>query len=353
MQRRTAWRGLCVVVCCLIVTTGATPVPAQETITLDPSLKGYVKVSGLSGDLTSIGSDTLNKLMTGWAEAFRKQIPPKAKRGFGDYLADTVTGDAPERKAIKVLILGKGSSTAPPALIQGKANLGPMSRPMTETEIEQFESKFGYRPTAFPVAIDALAIYANKDNPITGLTMAQVDAIFSKTRRWGYREDIRRWGQVGVTTGEFANAPINPYGRNGLSGTYGFFKEHALKNGALRDEVKEQPGSETVMQRVAEDRAGIGYSSIGYRLSGVRAVPLAEREGQSFKAPTQENATDGSYPIWRYLYIYVNKVPNKPLDPIVREFLKYVYSKEGQQIVIEKGSFPLPAATVEKELQKL
>lgn len=302
---------------------------ADDVIVLDSALKGYVKVTGVSGNVNSIGSDTLNNLMTLWAEGFRKQYPN-----------------------VKIQIEGKGSSTAPPALIEGTAQLGPMSRTMKNTEIDSFERKFRYKPTAFPVGIDALAVYVNKDNPVQGLTMAQVDAIFSKTRRFGAQQNLERWGQLGIT-GEVGSSPISIYGRNSASGTYGFFKEYALKNGDYKDEVKEQPGSASVVQGITEDQAGIGYSGIGYLTSGVRALPLAEKEGAPFVTPTQTNAMNGSYPLWRHLLIYVNKAPNKPLDPLVKEFIKFIYSKEGQTIVIKDGFFPLPQTVIEKELAKL
>ncbi len=305
------------------------PAFADDAITLDPTLKGYIKVSGVSGNVNSIGSDTLNNLMTLWAEGFRKQYP-----------------------SVKIQIEGKGSSTAPPALIEGTAQLGPMSRSMKNTEVDAFERKFRYKPTAFPVAIDALAVYVNKDNQVKGLTIAQVDAIFSKSRRWGHNENIQLWKQAGVEDG-LGNSPISIYGRNSASGTYGFFKEHALKNGDFKDEVKEQPGSASVVQSVSEDQAGIGYSGIGYLTSNVRAVPLAEKEGMPFKAASQQNADDGTYPLWRHLYLYVNKTPNKPLDPIVKEFIKFIYSKEGQKVVIKDGFFPLKADAIEKELKNL
>jgi len=316
----------------MLVLTGmfmTTNVMADEVAQLDPNIKGYVKVAGISGNVNSIGSDTLNNLMTLWAEGFRKQYPN-----------------------VKIQIEGKGSSTAPPALIEGTAQLGPMSRPMKSTEIDSFEHKYKYKPTAFPVAIDALAVYVHKDNPIPGMTMAQVDAVFSKSRRWGARENIDRWGQLGITD-ELATSPISLYGRNSASGTYGFFKEHALKNGDYKDEVKEQPGSASVVQGVTEDPSGIGYSGIGYLTSGIRALPLAEKEGGTFAPPTQENAMNGSYPLWRHLLVYVNKTPNKPLDPLIKEFIKFIYSKEGQAIVIKDGFFPLSKALMEKELAKV
>ncbi len=328
MKRFATSSSLCVALFGALV-SGIPSAHADEAIVLDPALKAYVKVSGVSGNVNSIGSDTLNNLMTLWAEGFRKQYPN-----------------------VKIQIEGKGSSTAPPALIEGTAQLGPMSRAMKNTETDAFERKFRYKPTAFPVAIDALAVYVNKDNAVKGLTMAQVDAIFSKSRRWGHQENIQSWKQAGLED-DLGNSPISIYGRNSASGTYGFFKEHALKNGDFKDEVKEQPGSASVVQSVSEDQAGIGYSGIGYLTSNVRAVPLAEKDGMAFKEASQQNADDGSYPLWRHLYLYVNKAPNKPLDPIVGEFIKFIYSKEGQKVVVKDGFFPLKADAMEKELKKL
>lgn len=307
---------------------GVSPVWAKDDME-DPAWVSYAKVSGVSGNINSIGSDTLNNLMTLWAEGFRRQYPN-----------------------VKIQIEGKGSSTAPPALIEGTAQLGPMSRKMKGKEIDSFEAKFGYKPTAFPVAVDALAVYVNKDNSIQGLTIEQVDAVFSKTRRQGYKENIDSWGQLGLT-GMFANMPISIYGRNSASGTYGFFKEAVLENGDYKDEVKEQPGSASVVQGVTEDQAGIGYSGIGYRTSGVRALPLSMKAGQPFVEPTYENATSGGYPLSRYLFVYVNITPNQPLSPIVREFLKYVYSREGQKVVIKDGYFPISEKVIGKQSELL
>jgi phosphate transport system substrate-binding protein len=307
---------------------GAPTVWAKEDME-DPDWVSYAKVSGVSGNINSIGSDTLNNLMTLWAEGFRKQYPN-----------------------VKIQIEGKGSSTAPPALIEGTAQLGPMSRKMKGTEIDGFEAKFGYKPTAFPVAVDALAVFVNKDNPIQGLTIEQVDAAFSKTRRKGYKENIANWGQLGLD-GIFAKTPVSLYGRNSASGTYGFFKEAVLENGDFKDAVKEQPGSASVVQGVTEDRAGMGYSGIGYSTSGVRALPLSMKPGEPFVEPTYENARQGSYPLSRYLFVYVNKAPNQPLAPIVREFLKYVYSREGQMVVMKDGYFPLSEKIIGKQLEHL
>lgn len=316
-------------VCACAVLASALSAQAADTQALDAGLKPYVKVSGVSGAVSSIGSDTLNNLMTLWAEGFRRQYPN-----------------------VKIQVEGKGSSTAPPALIEGTAQLGPMSRVMKGSEIDKFESKFGYEPTAYPVAIDALALFVNKDNPIKALTLAQVDAAFSKTRRVGATQEISNWGQLGLN-GEWANAPISLYGRNSASGTYGFFKEHALKNGDFKDQVKEQPGSASVVQGVNEDRYGLGYSGIGYSTSGVRMVPLAEKPGAPVVEPSLANTRNGSYPLWRYLYVYVNQTPGKPLPPIVREFLKYILSREGQSDVLKDGYFPVQGAVADKHLAKV
>ena len=305
----------------------ASSVNAAGDSMVDTSWKDYGRVSGISGNLNSIGSDTLNNLMTLWAEGFRKQYPN-----------------------VKIQIEGKGSSTAPPALIEGTAQLGPMSRKMKGKEVDKFEGKFGYKPTAYPVAIDALAVYVNKDNPIKGLSMEQVDAAFSKTRRRGFASEIRNWGQLELN-GAWAKKPVSLYGRNSASGTYGYFKKKVLKNGDYKDEVKEQPGSASVVQGVTEDLAGMGYSGIGYKTSGVRALPLAAKTGEPFVEPTFDNAAKGDYPLARFLYVYVNKAPEKPLPPLVKEFFKYVYSKEGQMVVIKDGYFPLTEKMIQKTIQ--
>src|SRR4029450_7584691 len=296
---------------------------------LDPALAPYKAVSGVSGNISSIGSDSLNNVMTLWAETFSKFYPNA-----------------------KIQIEGKGSSTAPPALIAGTAQLGPMSREMKGTEIDAFEKKYGYKPTQIRTSVDALAVFVNKDNPMKCMSIPQGDAGFSKSRRQSYKEDIKTWGQLGLT-GEWANKPISLYGRNSASGTYGFFKEHSLKNGDFKDEVKEQPGSASVVQGVTVDRFAMGYSGIGYATAGVRAVPLAEKEGSKCYEADPDNAYAGTYPLSRFLYVYVNKAPGKPLDPLTREFVKLMVSKEGQEVVIKDGYFPIPATIAKEELSKV
>ncbi|MBI3393165.1 MAG: phosphate ABC transporter substrate-binding protein [Nitrospirae bacterium] len=302
---------------------------AADMVKIDPKLPPYKAVSGVSGNVSSIGSDTLNNLMTLWAEGFNKFYPN-----------------------VKIQIEGKGSTTAPPALISGTAQLGPMSRPMKGTEIDAFEKKYGYKPTPVRTSVDALAVFVNKDNPIKCLTMAQVDAVFSKSRRYGYKEEIKTWGQLGLT-GDWANRPVSLYGRNSASGTYGFFKEHALKNGDYKDAVKEQPGSASVVQGVTVDRYAFGYSGIGYATPGVRAVPLAEKEGGKCVEANAENAYAGTYPLSRFLYVYVNKAPGKGLDPLTREFARLILSKEGQEVVVKDGYFPITSKIAQEETKKL
>jgi phosphate transport system substrate-binding protein len=298
-------------------------------VQVDPALTPYKAASGVSGNLSSVGSDTLNNLMTFWAELFGKYYPNA-----------------------KLQIEGKGSSTAPPALIAGTAQLGPMSREMKGSEIDQFEKKYGYKPTALRTSVDALAVFVNKDNPIKCLGLDQVDAVFSKSRRRGAKDDVTTWGQLGLT-GEWASRPISLYGRNSASGTYGFFKEHTLKNGDYKDSVKEQPGSASVVQGVTVDRFAIGYSGIGYATAGVRAVPLTEKDGGKCVDATADNSYNGSYPLARFLYVYVNKAPGKPLDPLVREFVRLVLSRDGQEAVIKDGYFPIPAAIAKEESNKV
>jgi phosphate transport system substrate-binding protein len=298
-------------------------------VKVDPGLAEYRSTSGVSGNLKSIGSDTMNNLMTLWAEGFYKFYPN-----------------------VKIEIEGKGSATAPPALVNGTAHFGPMSRPMKDAELDAFEKKYGYKPVAVRTCFDALAVYVHKDNPLKSLTMQQVDAIFSKTRRGGFKKDIRTWGDLGLT-GEWADKPISIYGRNSASGTYGFFKEHALFKGDFKDEVKEQPGSSAVVQGVASDKYAIGYSGIGYKTADVRSVPLASKAGEIAYEADLENVYSGDYPLARFLLLYVNKKPGEKLDPLRGEFLRFVLSKEGQEGVIKDGYLPIPASIANEELRKL
>ncbi|MCV6588489.1 MAG: phosphate ABC transporter substrate-binding protein PstS family protein [Marinobacterium sp.] len=307
----------------------ATCTAANASDLLDANLPVYQKASGVSGNLSSVGSDTLANLMTLWAEEFKRAYPN-----------------------VNIQIQAAGSSTAPPALTEGTANLGPMSRKMKDKEIEAFEKKFGYKPTPVAVAIDALAVYVHKDNPIKGLTIPQVDAIFSSTRKCGEKGDIKTWGEAGVEGGLAAKS-VQLFGRNSVSGTYGYFKKKGLCKGDFKNNVNEQPGSASVVQSVSTSLNGIGYSGIGYKTSSVRAVPLAKKPGKPYVEATAENSLNGKYPLARSLYVYVNKKPGQPLAPLDREFLKMVMSKIGQEVVVKDGYIPLPAKLVERQMSAL
>ena len=309
-----------------VVSVGTSTAMADR---VDPNLPTYERVSGISGNLSSIGSDTLNNLMTLWAEEFNRFYPN-----------------------VNVQIQGAGSSTAPPAITEGTASFGPMSRAMRESEIRSFEERHGYAPTAIPVAVDLLAVYVNKDNPIECLTLPQVDAIFSATRRGGHPEDITRWGQVGLT-GAWANRDFALFSRNAVSGTYGYFKANALFGGDFKPSINEQPGSASVVQGVSEAINGIGYSGIGYITSGVRALPLAVDASSPCAEANGENASNGTYPLARFLYVYVNAHPNRGLDPLQREFARMILSKQGQEVTARDGYVPLPESVAKEVRQKL
>jgi phosphate transport system substrate-binding protein len=296
---------------------------------VDPNLPKYEKASGVSGNLSSVGSDTLANLMTLWAEDFKRNYPN-----------------------VNIQIQAAGSSTAPPALTEGTSNVGPMSRKMKDKEIGAFEKHYGYKPTAIPVAIDALAVFVHKDNPIKGMTIAEVDAVFSSTRKCDFEKDVNTWGDLGLE-GNLSNQTIQIYGRNSVSGTYGYFKEKALCKGDFKNNVNEQPGSASVVQSVSESINSIGYSGIGYKTASVRALPLSKKAGTDFVAPTPANAVNGAYPLSRFLYVYINKAPNKALAPLEAEFVKSILSQQGQEVVVKDGYVPVPAAVAEKTLIEL
>lgn len=301
---------------------------AMAQVAVDPELPEYEAQSGVSGSLSSIGSDTLNNQMTLWAEGFRGFYPNVA-----------------------IEIQGAGSGTAPPALVQGTAQFGPMSRQMRGTEVDDFEAQFGYEPLPMRGAIDALAVYVHKDNPIECMTLQQVDAVFSSTRNGGMDASANTWGDVGME-GDWANQPIALYGRNSASGTYGYFKQVALFDGDFRSEVREQPGSSTVVQGVGSDLYAIGYSGVGYMTADVRAVPLAAGPGEECYEASGENAAAGFYPLARFLYVYMNKNPNEDLEPLRSEFVRYVYSQEGQADVLRAGFFPVVKSVADADLEK-
>ncbi|MBY7668646.1 PstS family phosphate ABC transporter substrate-binding protein [Vibrio anguillarum] len=303
----------------LLVTTNA--VIAQPLV-------DYSKTNGVAGSLLSVGSDTLAGMTTLWVEEFETIYPN-----------------------INAQVQASGSSTAPPALTEGTAQFGPMSRPMRGREIEAFERAHGYKPTALRVAIDAIGIFVHRDNSIKGLNFTQLDSIFSSTLRCGATQPTNTWAQLGVDE-DWAKRGIQLFGRNSVSGTYGYFKQNALCGGDFKKGVNEQPGSASVVQSVASSINTIGYSGVGYQVSGVKLIPIA-KQGDQFIAASYENILSGAYPLSRYLYVYVNKHPNQDLPPMQREFIRFIFSKQGQAIVGKDGYVPVSAEFAQQELAKV
>ncbi|WP_338561575.1 PstS family phosphate ABC transporter substrate-binding protein [Erwinia sp. E_sp_B04_7] len=281
------------------------------------SLMAHAKEGMLAGNLTSVGSDTLGTLMTLWGESFNRQYP-----------------------GVNVQVQAAGSSTAPTALAAGAAQVGAMSRPMQAVERQLFEASYGYPPLAVPVAMDALVVVVNQDNPLQKLDTRQLDAIFSVTRRCGALADVRSWGDLQLKEPGWAARPIQRFGRNSASGTWGFFKQQALCNGDFRNDVGEYPGSAAVVQAVAGTLNAIGYASMGIHLSGVKTLPVSLADGEVIP-PDPDNIRSGRYPYSRLLYLYVNKTPGKPLEPLTAAFLHHVLSVQGQAQVTQAGYLPL------------
>jgi phosphate transport system substrate-binding protein len=319
--------GLAFAAAIVVVASSVTAVRGQE---VDPGLKPYVKASGeVSGSLKCVGSDTMNNLVALWAEGFKKFYP-----------------------SVREGIEGKGSASGPPALTEGTSTFGPMSRNWKPSEIDTFKEKHGYAPTVVPTAIDMLAVFVHKDNPLKELSLQQVDAIFSKNRNGGAKTDVRTWGDLGLE-GEWKDKPISLYGRSASSGTYGYFKENALFKGDFKPTVKEQPGSSSVVQAIASDKFAIGYSGIGYLTADVRPVPLAPKPGIKAVPVEPTFAYTGEYPLARFLYMSVNHKPGSELDPLRREFIRFMLSADGQADVKEDGYLPVTAAVAKRALESV
>ncbi|MBD0788380.1 phosphate ABC transporter substrate-binding protein PstS family protein [Vibrio sp. Y2-5] len=291
-------------------------------------LQDYTKTSGVAGSLLSVGSDTLAGMTTLWVEEFQALYPN-----------------------VDSQVQASGSATAPPALTEGTAQFGPMSRPMRMREIEAFERAYGYKPTELRVAIDAIGVFVHRDNPIEGLNFRQLDSIFSETLRCGATKSSKTWQDLGLNYG-WAKRGIQMFGRNSVSGTYGYFKQNALCGGDFKRNVNEQPGSASVVQSVASSINTIGYSGVGYQVSGVKLVPIA-KSGTDYIMPTHENILSGQYPLSRYLFVYVNKNPLRDLTPIQREFIRFIFSKQGQSLVAKDGYVPISAEIASQELKKV
>lgn len=307
----------------LSFTAWTNPVVGQA---VDSKLPSYKAVPGPSGQLKSVGSDTMNTLMLQWTEKFKTYY-----------------------RGVRTEVEGQGSSKAMPALIEGAASFGPMSRDAKSNEIADFEKKFGYKPTLLPTSIDLLAIYVHRDCPLDSITMEQADAIFSSTRKLG-GEAIVTWDQLGLK-GEYEERTIAIFGRNAASGTYGFFKEKVLGNGDFLETVNEQPGSTAVISSIGENKFAIGYSGIGYKTAAVKALKIAAKKGGEAIEPTGDNAYNGTYPLARYLFLATNYKPTSKLEPLRREFIRFIYSKEGQELAVKDGYFPVDATIAAKALK--
>ena len=268
----------------------------------------------------------MNNLMTLWSEGFLKFYP-----------------------SVRVEIEGKGSSTAPPALIAGTATFGPMSRAMKPNEMDAFEKRYGYKPVQLGTSIDMLAVYVNKDNPIEGLTLPQADAIFSSTRKLGYKEDITHVGTIGTDRrlGQFANQHL----RSQLGVRH------------LRILQRERAGRrrlQSVRQGAARQlvgRPGRGHGQVRHRLQrhrlqdGGRACRASGQGARRKMVPAEaEHAYSGDYPLARFLWLSVNYKPGSQLDPLRREFIKYMFSKQGQEAVLKDGYYPVSAPLAKKSL---
>lgn len=313
----------CLVTALLIGLTCSLP-----AVSKDVDLPKYKKVAGITGSISSVGSDTLAGMTTLWFEEFKRIYP-------------SVNGQ----------VQASGSSTAPPALTERTAQLGPMSRPMRNREIEAFEREHGYKPTELRVAIDAIGIFVHRDNPIQGLNFTQLDQIFSVTLRCGATKPLETWADLGMDY-PWAKRGMQLFGRNSVSGTYGYFKKNALCGGDFKSSVNEQPGSASVVQSVSSAINTIGYSGIGYQVSGSKLLPIA-KQGSDYVEASQENILSGKYPLSRYLYVYVNKHPFKPLSPIEQEFIRFIYSAQGQALVSKDGYVPISPDIAMRELAKV
>jgi phosphate transport system substrate-binding protein len=309
--------------------------PRRATVEADVSsadfpsdaLPPYEPVPALSGKIICIGSSATTYLVARAAAEFKRIYPE--------------VGLEPTAGL---------TSIGPSALLEGHADIVPMSRPLTPEEVRDFERKYGYPPTEIKVAADALAIYVEKSNPLPGLTLQQLDAIFSRTQRRG-GTPIETWGQAGLT-GEWADRPIILCGYGPGDGVYQIFRQVVLQGGEYRLSLRVEPVGSSIVQAVAADPSGIGCASTFFAAKRVRAVPLAGADGR-FYAPTEANVRNQQYPLTRFHCIRVNKPPSQPLDGPAAEFLRFLLSREGQQLVAAGGNIPLDAATANEGRRQL
>jgi phosphate transport system substrate-binding protein len=330
----------------LVAQHPAKPEP-KETLhaTRVRGLPSYRASDELSGEIRSIGADTMEKLMKLWIDGFRKLHPN-----------------------VTFKMEAEASGTAAPALTAATSDIGPVAREMLPNEVEPFEKRYGYKPFAVRVSggsyrtpgkTHAIAFLVNKINPIDKLTFAQLDAIYSTTRKLGYKEDITTWGQLGLK-GEWADKPIHLWGLKRPNGIAYFVQERVFGGGEYKDGINERttvgslPALDAIAQGVAADPYAIGIAGFGNVTPDVKAVALAATNGGPYFKGTFEEVVDQKYPLSRVIHIYLNRAPGKPLDPKVREFLRYILSQEGQDAVLQEGIFlPLTPEQVKQELARL
>jgi len=259
--------------------------------------------SAFAGNITVKGSDTLVILAQKWAEVYMGQH------------AD-----------VKIQVSGGGSGTGFAALQSQTTDLCDASRKAKAAEIANCIKAFGARPTEYKVALDGLSVYVNPENPLKELTVAQVGDMFSGK--------IKNWKEVGG-----ADMPVTLYSRENSSGTYDFFKEHVLEGKDFAANAQTMPGTAAILQAIGKDKTGIGYGGAGY---GAGAKHLAMKKDESSPAiePSEETVVNGTYPIWRYLYVYVNPALDKGE---IAAYLNWIRSDDGQKVVKDVGYFPLPA----------
>ena len=305
---------------------------------VDSGLERYSPKAQVSGGFKVQGSDTMHALMRRLVVDFQTRQPKVSidLRSGGSTKAITEFLEPPQPGRIVVK-----EERAKQALLVSS------SRELTDSEMKQFSAQRGYEPLIMPIAVDAVALYVHKDNPLPGLTLDQADAIFSTDRRRGLKKDIGLWGDLAMDNG-WEQARIQLYGRDRRSGTRAFFQEHVMAGGEFKPTVQEVPGAASVILALSRDPLGIGYSGIGLQTSSVRIVPVADIQGMPWVAPSAATVADQSYPLRRLLYLYFDKEPGASLPPAVQEFLTFVKSREGQETVVRAGFYPLPMEQVEK-----
>lgn len=256
-----------------------------------------------AGNITVKGSDTLVILAQKWAEVYMQKTP------------DT-----------KIQVTGGGSGIGFAALQNKTTDLANASRKIKVKEIEACVKAFGKRPVEYKVALDGLSVYVNEANPVQELSLEQLEGIFTGR--------IKNWKQVGGN-----DAPVTLYSRENSSGTYEFFKEHVLSGKDFAATAQTLQGTAQVIQNIAKEQNGIGYGGGAYG-SGVKHLKIKKDAASPAIEPSEQSVVNGTYPIWRYLFIYVNPALDKGE---VASYLTWIRSDAGQKVVMDVGYYPLPA----------